>query len=70
MLVILRVKNYILDKKNYNQLRWKTNAKGRLIQVRFVPRGCNYVMEIVTEIEVSTTKDFESKRIASIDLGE
>ena len=48
---------------------WKTNAKGRLIQIRFVPHGCNYIMEVVTEIEVPDVVDFESKRIASIDLG-
>ena len=48
---------------------WKTNAKGRLIQIRFVPRGCNYIMEVVTEIEIPDVIDVESSRIASIDLG-
>jgi len=48
---------------------WKTNAKGRLIQIRFIPKGSCYVMEIVTEIEVSDVKDVYSKNIASIDLG-
>jgi len=48
---------------------WKTNAKGRLIQVRFIPRGTCYVMEIVTEIEIQDFPERESSRIASIDLG-
>lgn len=48
---------------------WKTNTKGRLIQVRFVPKGSCYVMEIITEVEVSDVKDVSSKNIASIDLG-
>jgi len=48
---------------------WKTRAKGRLICVRFIPRGCVYVMEVVTEIEIPDTVDFESKNIVSIDLG-
>ena len=55
-----------------NRLRgynWKTHAQGRLICVRFIPKGCVYVMEVVTEIEVPDTVDFESKNIASIDLG-
>lgn len=47
---------------------WKTNAKGRLIQVRFIPRGTCYVMEIVTEIEIHP--EFKQPtNIASIDLG-
>jgi putative transposase len=48
---------------------WKTKAKGRLIQVRFIPRGTCYVMEIVTEIEIPDFPERESSRIASIDLG-
>ena len=55
--------------RKLQSITWKTNAKGRLIQIRFVPRGCNYVMEIVTEIEIPDTVDFKNKRIASIDLG-
>lgn len=45
-----------------------THAIGRLIQCRFVPRGSDYVMEIVYEIEVPDCKE-ESERIAGIDLG-
>lgn len=53
--------------QSYN---WKTNAKGRLLQVRFVPRTNFYMMEIVYETEViDIPSDFKSSRIASIDLG-
>ena len=48
---------------------WKTHARGRLICVRFIPKGCVYVMEVVTEIEIPDVEPFESKNIASIDLG-
>lgn len=48
---------------------WKTKAQGRLIQIRFAPKGSCYMMEVVTEIEVPDTVDIESKNIASIDLG-
>jgi len=51
-----------------NGYKFKTNAKGRLISVRFVPKGTIYVMEIVYEVEVLETKK-ESKNICSIDLG-
>lgn len=53
--------------QSYN---WKTQVKGRLIQVRFVPHSNFYMMEIVYEIEIDKIpNDFVSKRIASIDLG-
>ena len=47
---------------------FKCRCIGRLIQVKFIPRGTCYVMEIIYETEVPDTKD-ESNRIASIDLG-
>jgi len=47
---------------------YKTNIKGKLIQVRFVPHKSHYTMEIVYEIEVPEC-DLESKRIVGIDLG-
>ncbi|MDF2588233.1 MAG: putative transposase [Anaerocolumna sp.] len=51
-------------------VKWFTQAKGRLIQVRFVPIGTNYKMEIVTELEISDIpKGFSSELVASIDLG-
>lgn len=51
-----------------NDYEWKCRCLGRIIQVRFIPRGSCYVMEIVYEAEVPNVKA-ESKRIASIDLG-
>lgn len=56
--------------RKLQSIKWFTQAKGRLIQVRFVPHSNFYMMEIVTEIEVSDIpNDFISKRIVSIDLG-
>jgi putative transposase len=51
-----------------NGYKFKTNAKGRLISVRFVPRGIIYILEIVYEVEVLEVKP-ESLNIVSIDLG-
>lgn len=51
-----------------NDYEWKCRCLDRIIQVRFIPRGSCYVMEIVYEAEVPNVKA-ESKRIASIDLG-
>lgn len=39
-----------------NDYEWKCRCLGRLIQVRFIPRGSCYVMEIVYEIEIPDTK--------------
>ena len=54
--------------RKLQSVRWKCRCVGRLIQVRFVPRGCVYVMEIVSEVEVPD-KPIENKRIVGIDLG-
>lgn len=52
----------------FDGYKFKTNAKGRLISVRFVPKGSIYIMEIVTEVQVpSITREFKS--VCSIDLG-
>ena len=51
-----------------NDYEWKCRCLGRIIQVRFIPKGSCYVMEIVYETEVPDVKT-ESNRIASIDLG-
>ena len=51
-----------------NDYEWKCRCLGRPIQVRFIPRGSCYVMEIVYETEIPDVKT-ESERIASIDLG-
>ena len=48
---------------------WKTKAKGRLICVRFIPRGSCYIMEVVTQIEIPDFEKRESKNIVGIDLG-
>lgn len=48
--------------------RFRTNVNGKLMQLRFIPKGSCYVMEIVYEIEVPEY-DSESKRIVGIDLG-
>ena len=47
---------------------WKSRCLGRLIQVRFVPKGSYYVMEICYEIEIPDCLS-EGNRIASIDIG-
>ena len=60
---IIYIRNRLL-----NDYEWKCRCLGRIIQVRFIPRGSCYVMEIVYETEISDTKT-ESNRIASIDLG-
>ena len=54
--------------KLLNKIKWKCRCQGRLIQVRFVPRGCVYVMEIVSEIEIPDTIE-NNNRIVGIDLG-
>lgn len=51
-----------------NDYDWKCRCLGRPIQVRFIPRGSCYVMEIVYEIEIEEVQT-ESTRIAAIDLG-
>lgn len=54
--------------KKLHSVKWKCRCLGRLIQVRFVPRGCVYVMEIVYEIEVPDANG-AIERIVGIDLG-
>lgn len=51
-----------------NDYEWKCRCIGRIIQVRFIPRGSCYVMKIVYETEIPDVKT-ESNRIVSIDLG-
>jgi putative transposase len=55
--------------KRLHGISFQTKAKGRLLCVRFVPRGNVYVMEIVTEVEVPDIPTGEPARIAGIDLG-
>ena len=49
-------------------LKLKTRITGKLKEVRIIPKGSIYVVEIVYEKEVVETKK-PSKRIAGIDLG-
>lgn len=53
--------------KKFNHL-FKTKAKERILQCRFIPKANHYTMEIVYEIEVPDCI-VKSDRIASIDLG-
>lgn len=53
--------------KQFNN-RFRTNAKERILQCRFIPKGSHYVMEIVYEMEVSECSD-SSDRVAAIDVG-
>ena len=55
--------------KILQSIRWKCRCEGRLIQVRFIPKGNVYVMEIVSEIEVPDTPELKGERILGIDLG-
>lgn len=52
-----------------NIFRTKIPNDSKLIQLRFVPKGNEYIMEVVYQIEVPETKDIESQSIAAIDLG-
>ena len=52
-----------------NIFRTKIPDDSKLIQLRFVPRGNEYIMEVVYEIEVTETENIVSERIAAIDLG-
>lgn len=54
--------------KKLHSFKWKCRCLGRLIQVRFIPHGCVYVMEIIYEIEVPNP-DGLVERIVGIDLG-
>lgn len=47
---------------------FKTNAKERILQCRFVPRGSHYTMEIVYEVDVPEC-DSEVNNVAAIDIG-
>src|SRR5574344_3136245 len=47
----------------------KTKINGKHMQTRIIPRGGNYILEIVYEIEVNDIKETEFSNIISIDLG-
>ena len=46
----------------------KTNVTGKLMQIRFVPSGACYFMEIVYEVDIPSPQK-KNKRIIGIDLG-
>lgn len=53
-----------------NTFRSKISEDSKLIQLRFIPKNNEYIMEVVYEIEVlDLSKDMASERIAAIDLG-
>lgn len=53
--------------KKFNHM-FKTNAKERILQCRFIPRNGHYTMEVVYEMEVPECSE-TSERIAAIDIG-
>lgn len=53
--------------KSLNNI-FKTKVNGKPMQVRFIPRGNNYVLEIVYEVDVPEI-NINSANIASIDIG-
>lgn len=56
--------------RHMNDYDWHCRCLGRPIQVRFIPHGNHYTMEIVYEIEIEDIdKDRMSERIAAIDIG-
>ena len=76
---ILMVKNIQFSiKDRYLRFSWKplralnnkikTNVQGKLLQVRFVPRGGNYILEVVYEVDVPKIIN-KSKNIVGIDIG-
>lgn len=54
--------------RKMHDYKWKCRNLGRLIQVRFIPKGTCYMMEIVYEVEIPSY-EIKSRNIASIDLG-
>jgi putative transposase len=55
--------------KRLSKVSIPTKARGRLLCVRFVPKGTCYVMEVVTEVKIPEQPTGEPKRIVGIDLG-
>lgn len=66
---------YIKDGYLYFRLKvfegygFKTKADGRLIAVRFIPKGSCYVLEIIYEKEIPIQKEATNDNILGIDLG-
>jgi putative transposase len=66
--------SYIKDGYLYFRMKifkgygFKTKVTGRLISVRFIPKGSCYVLEIIYEVETPDTKE-RSNRAIGLDLG-
>ena len=59
-----------IGNRHMNDYDWHCRCLGRPIQVRFIPHGNHYTMEIIYEIEIEDIdKDMVSERIAAIDIG-
>lgn len=65
-----RIENNILvfSWKPFRSFKIPTKVTGKLMQVRFIPNGNNYTMEIVYQIEIPEPKE-KNNRIVGIDLG-
>ena len=55
--------------KRLHGVTFQTKSPGRLLGVRFIPRGSCYVMEIIKEVEIPDFTERPISRIAGIDLG-
>ena len=55
--------------KRLHGITFQTRTDGRLLGVRFIPRGSVYIMEIIFEVEIPDVPVGEPSRIAGIDLG-
>ena len=55
--------------KRLHGITFQIRTEGRLVGVRFIPRGNIYMMEVIFEVEVPDAPTGEPKRIAGIDLG-
>ena len=55
--------------RKLQNIKWKTKAKGKLLQVRFVPRGNDYIMEVITETKIDDSPKQKMSRVVGIDLG-
>jgi len=66
-----RIKDGVLhfQIKRLHGVTFPIRTQGRLLGVRFIPRGSCYVMEVVLEVEVPDAPTGEPTRIAGIDLG-
>lgn len=55
--------------KRLSGVKFPVRTNGRLLGVRFVPKGSCYMMEVIFEVEVPDIPEGEPQRIAGIDLG-